>query len=488
MGYIKQLAGQTFVYGLGIVIPRLLNYLLLTPFYTRIFNQAEYGVVTELYAYLVFLLVILTYGMETGFFRFADKKNNKHDVYKTTLVSLFLSSFLFILLILVFIKPVSEGIGYVNNPQYIKWIALIVAIDAFTSIPFAKLRLENKAFRYSFIRILEVIINIIANWFFLYYCPLHYHDSVYLKFIYNPDIGVGYVFLCNLFASGIKLLLLLPDIFIKKGKGDIILFKKMLVYSFPLLIAGLAGTINEALDRILLKHLIADDPMAKLGVYGANYKLAVLMTLFIQMFRYAAEPFFFSKKDESNAKQIYADVLTFFVFAGMLVYLIVMLFLPYFSLFIGKDFREGVKIVPVILIANLFMGIFYNLSVWYKITGQTKFGAYFVVIGAIITVVINVIFIPEYGYFASAWGHFVSYLIMVLLCYMYGRKHFFIPYSIKKILLLMLLPVAMIITKNNFLPGYNFYGIIISIVFMFLYLVLFLKIQNIKLTSLWRLK
>ena len=481
MGYIKQLAGQTFVYGMGIVVPRLLNYLLLTPFYTRIFTQPQYGIITELYAYIVFLIVILTYGMETGFFRFADKNNEKESVYKTSLISLFSTSLLFLIIIMAFIQPLSAASGYKSNPEYIKWIAIIVAIDAFTSIPFAKLRLENKAVKYSLIRIFEVIINILANWFFLYYCPSNYNEEGLLTHVYNPQIGVGYVFISNLISSGFKMLILIPEILISKGKISLRLLKEMLLYSYPLLIAGLAGTVNEALDRVLIKHLIKDDSMAQLGIYGANFKLAVLMTLFIQMFRYAADPFFFNKKNESNAREMYAQIMNYFVFAGMMIFMLVMLFLPYFALFIGADFREGIKIVPVILFANLMMGIFYNLSVWYKLTGQTKAGAYFVIAGAIITIVINIIFVPRIGYLASAWGHFFSYLVMIILCYLYGRKYFYVPYNLKKIAVFIIIPLILLGIKEIISTQNTILSIIISITFMFLYLISFLKIQNIKL-------
>jgi O-antigen/teichoic acid export membrane protein len=244
VGYIKQLAGQTMVYGVGIVVPRLLNYVLLTPFYTRIFTQEQYGVVTELYAYVLFLLVILTYGMETGFFRFADKNNNKNDVYKTSLLALFSTSGFFILLVLLFINPISETLGYANNSEFIKWIAIIVAIDAFTAIPFAKLRLQNKAMLYTGIRIAEITVSLVLNWFFLYYCPANYEESAFIASVYNPEIGVGYVFLSNLYSSLLKLIFLLPVIFVQKGIFDLSLFKRMLSYSYPLLIAGLAGTVN----------------------------------------------------------------------------------------------------------------------------------------------------------------------------------------------------------------------------------------------------
>ena len=488
MGYIKQLAGQTFVYGFGIVVPRLLNYILLTPFYTRIFNSSQYGVITELYAYVVFLLVILTYGMETGFFRFADKNHNNDDVYKTSLITLFSTSCLFLCIILLTKNGIAELLQYPDNSEYIKWIAIIVCIDAFTSIPFAKLRLQNKAFKYSYIRIAEVVVNILANWFFLYFCPRHYGSSSFINNIYNPDIGVGYVFISNLLSSFTKLILLIPDLYTRNGKMDFQLVKKMFIYSYPLLIAGLAGTVNEALDRVLLKHILKDNALSQLGIYGANYKLAVLMTLFIQMFRYAAEPFFFNKKDDKNAKFIYADIMNYFVFIGMMIFMMVIIFLDYFVLFIGVDFREGVRIVPIILLANLFMGIFYNLSIWYKLTGQTKFGALFVIIGAIITIFINITFIPAYGYYASAWGHFCSYLVMIILCYYFGNKHYYIPYKGKQLILLISVPLVLLFLKNIVVFEKYLFNVITGLFLMFIYFIAFVKIQKITVNQLWKLK
>lgn len=487
MGYIKQLAGQTFVYGFGIVVPRLLNYLLLTPFYTRIFNSSQYGIITELYAYIVFLLVILTYGLETGFFKFADKNNNINDVYKTTLISLFITSTLFIVIVILNQHNIAKVLEYQSNTEYIRWITYIVAIDAFSSIPFAKLRLLNKVYRYSFIRIVEIVVNILANWFFLYICPKYDNNNIiFINYLYNPDIGVGYVFLSNLISSIVKLVLLIPYFFVNKGKLDIILLKNILKYSYPLLIAGLAGTINEALDRILLKHILKENALSQLGIYGANYKLAVLMTLFVQMFRYAAEPFFFNKKDEKNAKEIYAEIMNYFVFTGMSIFMIVMIFMDYFVLFIGKDFREGENIVPVILLANLFMGIFYNLSIWYKLTGQTKFGAIFVISGALITIFVNLTFIPIFGFYASAWGHLFSYLIMVLICYYYGNKHYFIPYKKSRLLLLIIVPLVLLFLRNYINENYTFIKITVGVAFMILYFLFFFKIQKIHLVKIWK--
>ena len=436
MNHIRQLAGQTLIYGLGIILPRFLNFLLLTPFYTRIFNKLEYGVITELYAYVVFLMVILTYGMETGYFRYADKEHNKDNIYRSALLTLSFSSILFMVFTTVFSSKIAIALDYPSHQDFIIYLGLIVGMDALTAIPFARLRLENKALKYAIIRIAEIIINILANWFFLYYSPRHLDDNL-VKILYNPEIGIGYVFISNLLSSIFKVLALSKEILLINGKFEFPLLRKMLVYSFPLLIAGLAGTINEALDRVLLKHLIpaADKPLEQLGIYGANFKLAVLMTLFIQMFRYAAEPFFFSKKDEKNARSIFAVVMKYFVFSGMAIFLFVMLFMDLFKLFIGVNFREGIAIVPIVLMANLFMGIFYNLSIWYKLTNKTKYGAYLVIIGALITILINLLFVPEYGFYASAWGHFISYLVMIIISFIYGQKYYSIPYDVKRILI-----------------------------------------------------
>jgi len=446
---IHQLFGQTAVYGLGIVLPRLLNYLLLTPFYTRIFEKATYGIITELYAYVVFLLVILTYGMETGYFRYASNSDQKEKVYSTALGSLFITSSLFIVSMVIWDGSVSKLIGYASHPEYIRWLAMIVGIDAFAAIPFARIRLYNRATRYALIRIAEVSVNIGLNLFFLYYCP-HHADHPLVSMLYRAEIGVGYVLISNLTASLVKLLLLSTEILAAfKSSADKKLLGTLLRYSYPLLVAGLAGTINEALDRVLLKHLLPQElhPMEQLGIYGANYKLAVLMTLFVQMFKYAAEPFFFSKSNESNAKNLYADIMTFFVLAGLFIFLLVNLYLDYFILFIGRDFREGSHIVPVILLANLVMGIFFNLSIWYKLTNKTMIGAVLVLLGALITIVINTIFIPSYGYEASAWAHLVCYSVMVILSYAWSRKHYAIPY--KAIGILLYIAFALVIYYVN---------------------------------------
>lgn len=450
---IKQLFGQTAVYGLGIVLPRVLNYLLLTPFYTRVFEKSEYGVITELYAYVVFLLVILTYGMETGYFRYASDSDKKERVYTSVLTSLFITSAIFVAVAAGWSQRIGGLMGYENHPEYIRWLAMIVGIDAFTSIPFARIRLHNRAVRYAIIRIAEVSVNILLNFFFLYYCPRHPEGDV-VNLVYSAEIGVGYVLISNLAASLCKLFLLSGEIASAfRHKVDPGLLGKVLKYSYPLLIAGLAGTVNEALDRVLLKHLLPQDqlPMEQLGIYGANYKMAVLMTLFVQMFKYAAEPFFFSRSTDRNAKKLYADVMTFFVAAGLSIFLLVNLYLDYFILFIGENFREGAHIVPVVLFANLVMGIFFSLSIWYKLTNRTMYGAVLVIVGAAVTVIINVMFIPKFGYTASAWAHLLCYSLMVVLSYLWSRKHYAIPYRIGRIVTYMILAMMIFYINQLFL-------------------------------------
>jgi O-antigen/teichoic acid export membrane protein len=470
---IKQLFGQTAVYGLGIVLPRVLNYLVLTPFYTRIFNQSEYGVITELYAYVVFLLVILTYGMETGYFRYASNSDRKERVYSSVLASLFATSAVFIAAVSVWSGSIGTLMGYRQHPEYIRWLAMIVGIDAFTSIPFARIRLYNRAVKYAVIRIVEVTVNILLNVFFLYYCPRH-PESDFISMVYRPEIGVGYVFISNLAASLCKLVALSGEIITAfRYRLDLTMLGNVLKYSYPLLIAGLAGTVNEALDRVLLKHLLPADqsPMEQLGIYGANYKMAVLMTLFVQMFKYAAEPFFFSRSSDKNARELYADVMTYFVVAGLFIFIMVNLYMDYFILFIGENFREGAHIVPVILFANLVMGIFFSLSIWYKLTNKTLYGAVLVIGGAMITVVVNVLFIPEYGYTASAWAHLLCYSTMVVFSYLWSRKHYPIPYRIGRIITYMMLAWVIFYINKLFLQDVVRYRELIRLALLLLFVV-----------------
>lgn len=436
MSKLKQLVGQTAIYGISSVVGRFLNYLLV-PLYTYNLPTGEFGVVTELYAYVSFLIIILTYGMETGFFKFSESEKDSDKVYSTTLISLLFTSVLFVIFVTGFYKNIANFIGYPQNPEYVLWFGIIIALDAFVSIPFARLRQQNKAKRFATIKMLNIFTNIGLNLFFIKLCPylIENNPDTWVLSFHDGSIAVKYIFFSNLVASALTVILLLPDIIKVKLSFDKGLLKRILIYSSPLLIAGLAGVVNETLDRILLKSFLPEtvDVMSEIGIYGASYKIAILMLLFIQMFRYAAEPFFFSQAKEKDSKQTYALVMKYFVIFGLFIFLFVMMYLDIIKYFIGPEYHSGLKIVPIVLMANLFLGIIYNLSIWYKLTNKTRQGAYIAIFGAIITIVLNIILIPKIGYEGSAWATFACYFSMMILSYFLGQKYFKVNYDIKTI-------------------------------------------------------
>lgn len=437
MNPFKKLAGQTAIYGLPTIVGRLLNYLLV-PLYTRVFIPAEYGVVTEIYAYVSFLFVILTYGMETAFFRFASSHENKASVLSTSVTSLGFTSLLFLIAVVLFDNPIASAMGYSDNPEYIRWFAIILAADAFSSIPSAYLRLKNRAFRFALVKVINIVVNIAFNLIFIILIPYLLStrpDAGYIpliKAIYNPDIGVGYIFISNLIASLVTVIMLLPSLTGISIKPDTQLLKQMLRYSWPLLIFGLAGIINETFDRIILKHMLPGDvdAMAQLGIYGACYKISILMTLFIQTYRYAAEPFFFDHSSDKNAKTTYARLMHYFIIVCLFIFLAIMLNLKTVLLFVGSEYRQGAPVIPILLIANLFLGVFYNLSVWFKLTDRTKTGAMISVAGAVITLVLNFALIPFMGYMGAAWATFVCYGFMMIMSWYLGQKFYPVNYKI----------------------------------------------------------
>lgn len=478
LNHLKQLAGQTAIYGLGTIVPRLFNFLLMTPFYTRIFQKGEYGVVTELYAYTALLIVLLTYGMETTFFRFSEKEN-KENVLSTSFISLLFTSIPFMILVMVFATPIANMIEHSANVEYVIYFGIIIGLDALTAIPFARLRQQNKAFRFAIIKIINVSIQVGLNLFFLWLCPVlikQNPDSV-LTLVYSPDVGVGYAFISNLVASIVTLLLLIPDILNIRFKFDKALFKQMLNYTFPILIVGLLGMFNEVSDKIFLKYLWPEKSKAMeiVGIYGANFKLAVLLTIFTQMFRYAAEPFFFAKEKEKNSGEMYADVMKFFIIFGLLIFLGVTLYIDFAKYFIDEPYWEGLHIVPIVLMAKLFFGITINLSIWYKLTDMTRFGAYMNLIGTAIIIVVNVLFISVIGYLASAWAQFICYAVIMIISYFLGQKYYKIKYDLISILGYFILAVAIYIVsryiKIDDLPlktGINTMLILLFVIIVFL--------------------
>ncbi len=443
---VKKLAGQTVIYGGSTVLARLLNYLLV-PIHTYVFSDAaQYGVVGELYAWTSLFIVILTYGMETAFFKFSQDDEIKDRVYSTIVGSLLFTSTLFIVLCSVFVQPIANWLQYPDHPEYVRWFAIIIGVDALTSIFFAHLRFLNRPIRFAAVKITNILVNVLLNLFFLLLCPwllTKNPDSTFINAIYNPEIGVGYIFIANLVASVVTLLMLFPGILKQKFVFDWQLWKKMFRYAFPLLIFGLAGIVNETMDRVLLKRLsLADDPQASVGIYSACYKISILMTIFIQAFKYAAEPFFFRKAKDRDAKETYAQVMTAFVLVCSIIFVGIMLYIDLVQYFVGATYRVGLPIVPILLMANLFLGIFYNLSIWYKLTGQTKFGAYIALFGAVITLGLNWLLIPRFDYMGAAWTTFVCYLSMMVVSYLLGQKYYHVDYDLKRILFYLFFAVA----------------------------------------------
>ncbi len=486
MNPLKQLAGQTAIYGLSSVIARILNFLLV-PFYTRVFTDpAEYGVVNELYAYVAFLIVILTYGMETAFFRFSSKHNDSDVVFSTALISLLTTSGLFILVILFFYPGLAGIIGYEQNKSFILLLGMVLAVDAMAAIPFARLRYRNKALKFALIKLFNITVNIFFNFLFLFLIPWMEKKGygIYLlEHLYNEDFRVGYVFVSNLLASIFTLGWFVKDIAGSRLRFSCRLLRSMLLYSFPLLIAGLAGTVNEVIDRIMLRYRLPAevDALEQIGIYGANVKIAVLMTLFIQMFRYASEPFFFSQEKNKSSPQLYARVLNYFTIAGTLVFLIISLYLDIFKHIIGTDYHEGIGVVPIILLGNLMLGIYFNLSVWYKLRELTIFGAIFAVSGAVVTVGVNYFFIPVYGYMASAWGHLLSYSIMVLISFFIGKYYYPIPYNVKRVLFYLFLSVGLYLISAAVKIDDIIYRLTLNtLLFVIFALVVFIREKNLR--------
>lgn len=437
---LRKLASQTAVYGLSSIVGRLLNYLLV-PFYTRIFTQQEYGVVTELYAYVVFLIVLLTFGMETAYFRHIQDADDKKKVYGTAFFSLLVSSSLFVLLCSLFSGSIAGLLHYEKHPDYIIYFAIIVGIDVLSSIVFAKLRQENRAMRFAIIRLTGIFTNIFFNILFIIVLPRFAVGSVgFLSNFNDTSYLLQWVFIANVMSSLIMLLMLMPDMRVKTTHFSLPLFKQMGWYGFPILVAGLAGSINEVLDRIAMKYLLTIPAgetnsyayiMKQIGVYGANYKLSILMTLFIQTFRYSFEPFLFNYSKHKDSREIYAKVMHYFSLFCIAIFLFVMLYIDVLKSFIGTRFHDGLVVVPILLLANMFLGIYYNLSVWYKLSGKTRYGAYISLGGAALTLVMNIILVPIISYLGAAIATLACYMGMAVASYLIGQKQYNVPYRIK---------------------------------------------------------
>lgn len=481
MTLIKKLAGQTVIYGLSSIIGRVINFFL-TPFYVRIFTESENGTMYDLFALSAFIMIIFTYRLETAYFRYATDDENREKTFTTALFSILGTSIVFFAAIMAFSGNIAELLRYPDHPEYIRMFAGILILDALVEIPLAKLRLQGKAKKYALIKILNISINVGLNFFVLYFLPKSLTDASFsflkplANIFYDPTIRVGYVFMFNLIASGSTLLLLLPSYKFSIKEFDPVLLKKMIWYALPLVIVSFAGIVNEMLDRQLLKYILPysnKENRAQLGIYGANYKLAMLISLFTQAFRYAAEPFFFSHAKEKNAPKLYAMIAKYFTIANLLGFLVIVLYLHYFKLYVGAPgsrFHEGLKVVPILLMANIFLGLYYNISTWFKVTDKTSYGMLIALAGALITIVLNVWWIPIFGYMGSAWATLICYVSMTAMSYLIGKKYYTMEYDWLGIISYICFAIALYFIDKAFIHHFDFGNMIANIIGFVLFL------------------
>ena len=491
---MKILAKETAIYGVSSIVGKFLNWLLV-PLYTYVLQQqSDYGIVTNLYAWTALLLVILTYGMETGFFRFANKaEENPKTVYSTSLIALFTTSLLFAVACVVWRMPIANALGYPTHSEFIALLGIVVAMDAFASIPFAYLRYKKRPLRFAALKLLFVFLNIALNLFFLVLCP-KIQDWAIISSWYNPDYGVGYVFVANILATGIQTLCLLPAIVEgfknehglptsdsrRLFSGD--LLKRMLRYSLPLLVLGVCGIMNQTLDRILFPFFYdGADAQAQLGIYGACFKVAMVMMMFTQAFRYAYEPFVFAKHKDRESVEAYADAMKYYIIFSYMILLGMIFYLDLLKFIIAPSYWEGLKIVPVVLWTYIFQGVYFNLSFWYKLTDKTQWGAYFSIIGVVITFALQAIFVPRIGYMASAASSTVCFFILMLFSYFVGRKHLEIPYDLRRIGIYTLLVVTLLAgyyALAHFLPINQWIKMGIGTILLIIYCVSFYRLDG----------
>ncbi|NUM31267.1 MAG: polysaccharide biosynthesis protein [Bacteroidetes bacterium] len=489
MSYIKKLASQTVIYGISTIAGRFINFLLV-PLYTECFNPHDYGIVTDLYALVAFFNILLVYGMETAFFNFARFNEYKiSSVFSTAMNSLLYSTSVFLLLGSFFKNQISSALGYGNNSIYILCFVWILGIDALCSLPFALLRQQEKPLRFSIIKLLNIAVNVLLNIYFLVLAPKMNNAP-----FYYGSIGVGYIFISNLAASVFTAILLLPE-FIKFGiNAEKALRLKMLKYAWPLIFIGLAGMANETFDRAILKYLTPqNDKLYEVGVYGAFYKLSMIMTIFVQAFRYAAEPFFFNNYKKEDSKVIYARVMDYFVITCCFIFLFTMIFIEELSPVIIRqkeyfNHPDGMYIVPILLLANLFLGIYYSISVWYRLTDNNSKGSIISGVAAILTVFLNIAFVPLYGFKASAWATLAVYVFLAVVNYVVGQKYFKVPYNISKITMFLILSIGTYFMalqlKTSININHYIFNFSIMIVFVFLiYLIEFKLFKNYYVTK-----
>lgn len=491
MSGIKKLAGQTIWYGIPRIVSRFL-YFGISLLGFQLFRPNESYAYTQIYAVIPFLNILFTYGLETSYFRFAQT-HDRQKLYNTLTTSIIISTVLFSLVLLIFKSAITGFIEMEDHPEFVTWTIGILFFDTLFVLPMAKLRLEERPRKYAFINVLSVLINISLVLFFYYVAKPAYENDRYtfLGTLYNPEIGIGYFVLANLIASGVTLLLMYKEFKGFRFSFDITLWKEVMIYSYPLIIVGFGGMINEMLSRLVYQRVLdigEKQEQFELGIFGANYKLAVLITIFIQIFRLAAEPYFFNQSKNEGAQKSYARVMKFFVIACCLMFLAVSLFLEGWKFLIAAKYPEyalGIHIVPILAMGSVFLGIYYNLSVWYKLTNRNMTGAYITIAGAVITIVLNIILIPKFRYTGAAWATFLCYAFMMVTNYILGQKYYPVPYAKKKLLTyIVIVTLLYIIHEVIMIPldekaGYYLYVYFLTgLLFLGLFTWLILKVEK----------
>lgn len=454
MAGLKSLAKDTAIYGLSSIVGRFLNYLLV-PLYTAVIPAASggYGVVSNVYAYTALILVLLTFGMETGFFRFANKQDENPDkVYANSLIFVGGLSLIFIVLCMVFLHPISSLLEYPDHTDYVAMMVVVVALDSFQCIPFAYLRYKKRPVKFAAIKLFNIIGNICLNLFFLLLCPWLYKVSPSsVDWFYNPDYLVGYIFVSNLIMSAVQMFFFIPELRGFSYRLDKPLMKRMVSYSFPILIFGLVGILNQTVDKMIYPFLFDDrqEGLVQLGIYSATSKVALIMAMFTQAFRYAYEPFVFGKNKEGDNRKMYGAAMKYFFIFSLLAFLAVMFYMDILRYMVARDYWEGLSVVAIVMVAEIFKGLYFNLSFWYKLTDETQWGAYFSIIGCAVILVLNIWLVPTYGYVASAWASVAGYGVITLLSYLIGQKKYPVSYPLKQMAVYLVLAAVLYVVGEE---------------------------------------
>ena len=459
MAGMKSLVKDTAIYGVSSILGRFLNYLLV-PLYTAVLPAASggYGVVSNVYAYTALILVLLTFGMETGFFRFANKKGEQPEkVYANSLLFVGGLSLLFVAACMAFLHPISALLEYPDHPDYVGMMVVVVALDAFQCIPFAYLRYKKRPMKFAAIKLLNIIGNILLNIFFLLLCPwLNEHAPETVSWFYDPQYLVGYIFVSNLIMSCFQMFFFIPELRGFSYRPDKALMKRMVGYSFPILVFGVVGILNQTVDKMIYPFLFDDrqEGLVQLGIYSAASKVALIMAVFTQAFRYAYEPFVFGKNKEGDNRAMYASAMKYFFIFSLLAFLAVMGYMDILKYMVARDYWEGLSVVAVVMVAEIFKGIYFNLSFWYKLTDETRWGAYFSLIGCAVILALNVWLVPKYGYVASAWASVAGYGVITLLSFVIGQKKYPVSYPLKDMAVYLVLAAVLFVLLSVPVSGF----------------------------------